>query len=172
MIRKILLGSLCAFSLVTPAFADAANLLGVFGNWSAYSTGTGSSMTCYAMSQPRAMQPRNIKRAATYLMVSDWPGRKVKAEPEIAPGYEYKESAPVSLAVGPDKFIFFARNDAKNGTAWLQSLGDTQRLIDAMGKGVSAVATGTSARGTKTTDTYSLAGFNDALAKIHAVCNM
>ena len=74
--------------------------------------------------------------------------------------------------MGPDKFIFFARNDAKSGTAWLQSLGDTQRLIDAMSKGVSAVATGTSARGTKTMDTYSLAGFNDALAKIHAVCNM
>ena len=172
MIRKILLSSLCAFSLATPAFADAANLLGVFGNWSTYSTGAGSSMTCYAMSQPRATQPKNAKRATVYLMVSDWPGRKVKAEPEIAPGYEYKESAPVSLAVGPDKFVFFARNDAKSGTAWLQSLGDTQRLVDAMSKGVSAVATGTSARSTKSIDTYSLSGFNDALAKIHAVCNM
>ena len=47
-----------------------------------------------------------------------------------------------------------------------------QRLIDAMSTGVSAVASGTSSRGTKTSDTYSLAGFNDALAKIHAVCNM
>jgi hypothetical protein len=172
MIRKILLGSLCALSLTTPAFADAANLLGAFGNWSAYSTGTGSSMTCYAMSKPRAMQPRNTKRAVTYLMVSDWPSRKVKAEPEIVPGYEYKESAPVSLAIGPDKFTFFARNEAKSGSAWLQSLGDNQRLVDVMSKGVSVVAAGTSSRGTKTTDTYSLAGFNDALAKIHAVCNM
>ena len=89
MICKILLGSLCALSLIfpalaTPAFADAANLLGAFGNWSAYSTGTGNSMTCYAMSKPRAMQPKNIKRAATYLMISDWPGRKVKAEPRRA----------------------------------------------------------------------------------------
>ena len=172
MICNILLGSLCALSLATPAFADAANLLGAFGNWSAYSTGTGSSMTCYAMSKPRAMQPRNAKRGEIYLMVSDWPSRKVKAEPEIVPGYEYKEIAPVSLAIGPDKFIFFARNEAKNGTAWLQSLGDNQHLIDAMSKGVSAVAAGTSSRGTKTVDTYSLAGFNDALAKIHAVCNM
>jgi len=172
MIRKLLLGSLCAVSLTTPAFADAANLLGVFGNWSAYSTGSGSTMTCYAMSQPRAVQPKKLKRAAIYLMVSDWPGRKVKAEPEIVPGYEYKESAPVTLAVGPDKFTFFARNEAKSGTAWLQSLNDGQRLIDTMSKGVSAVAAGTSSRGTKTTDTYSLSGFNDALNKIHAVCNM
>src|SRR6185437_9275216 len=172
MIRKLLLGSLCAVSLTTPAFADAANLLGVFGNWSAYSTGSGSTMTCYAMSQPRAVQPKKLKRAAIYLMVSDWPGRKVKAEPEIVPGYEYKESAPVTLAVGPDKFTFFARNEAKSGTAWLQSLNDGHRLIDTMSKGVSAVAAGTSSRGTKTTDTYSLSGFNDALNKIHAVCNM
>jgi hypothetical protein len=172
MIRTILLGTLCAFSLATPVSADAANLLGVFGNWSAYSTGAGNSMTCYAMSQPRATQPKNAKRTAVYLMVSDWPGRKVRAEPEIVPGYEYKERAPVSLAIGPDKFAFFARNDAKSGTAWLQSLSDTQRLIDTMSKGVSAVATGASTRGTKTIDTYSLSGFNDALTKIHAVCNM
>lgn len=177
MIRTILLGSLCAFSLmasvcVTPAAAETANLLGVFGNWSAFSTGTGSSMTCYAMSKPRARQPKATKRGDIYLMVSDWPGRKVKAEPEIVPGYEYKANAPVTLAVGPDKFTFFSRNEAKSGTAWLQSLTDGERLIDTMTKGVSVVATGTSSRGTKTTDTYSLQGFNDALAKIHAVCNM
>jgi hypothetical protein len=124
------------------------------------------------MSQPRATQPRKAKRAAIYLMVSDWPGRKIKAEPEIVPGYEYKESVPASLEIGPDKFAFFSRNEAKSGTAWLQSLNDGQRLIDSMSKGVSAVTIGTSLRGTRTVDTYSLAGFNDALAKIHAVCNM
>ena len=45
-------------------------------------------------------------------------------------------------------------------------------LMDALNHGVSAVAIGTSARGTTTVDTYSLAGFGDALAKIHAACNM
>lgn len=172
MIRTFLLGSLCALSLATPALADSANLLGVFGNWTAYSTGSGNSMTCYAMSKPKASQPKNAKRTAVYLMVSDWPGRKVKAEPEIVPGYEYKESAPITLAVGPDKFTFFARNESKSGTAWLKSLGDNDKLMDTMKAGVSAVAAGTSVRGTKTVDTYSLAGFNDALAKIHASCNM
>ena len=38
--------------------------------------------------------------------------------------------------------------------------------------GVSAVASGTSAKGTKTIDTYSLQGFGDALAKVHAACQM
>src|SRR5580698_9638942 len=110
---------LLAVSLATPAAADPANLLGVFGNWAAYSTGSGDSMTCYAMSKPRAVRPANLKRNDIFLMVSDWPGRKIKAEPEIVPGYEYKAGAPVALEIGSAKFEFFSRNDAKSGSAWL-----------------------------------------------------
>ena len=174
MIRALLLSSLCAATLVaaTPAYADAANLLGVFKNWSAYSTGSGDSMTCYAMSTPRAVRPAGAKRNAIFLMVSDWPGRKIRAEAEIVPGYEYKANVAVSLGIGSDKFDFFSRNEAKSGTAWLRNLNDSARLISALSGGVSAVAMGTSAKGTKTVDTYSLAGFADAVAKIHAVCNM
>ncbi len=158
-------------ALIVPAAAEPANLLGVFGNWSAFSTGTGSGMTCYALSKPRASRPA-AKRGAIYLMVSDWPGRRVKAEPQIIYGYQAKEGAPAGLGVGSDKFIFFQKNSGKEGSAWLTSLNDNPRLIDAMRGGVSAVASGISQRGTKTSDTYSLSGFNDALAKIHATCNM
>jgi hypothetical protein len=156
----------------TPASADAANLLGVFKNWSAYSTGTGNAMTCYAMSSPRATQPRAAKRNAIYLMISDWPGRKVKSEAQVVPGYEYKAGIAVSLGIGPDKFNFFSRNEGKSGSAWLLSLNDNARLLDSLARGVSAVAIGVSARGTRTVDTYSLAGFSDAIAKIHDVCRM
>lgn len=172
MIRKLFLGSIALFLSLTPAWADSANLLGAFKNWTAYSTGQGSGMTCYAMSTPRATEPRGAKRAPIYLMVSDWPGRKVKAEPQIVPGYAYKPGAVVTLGIGGDKFNFFSRNDGQAGSAWLQNLGDGNALNDALAHGVSAVAIGTSSRGTKTVDTYSLAGYGDALAKIHAACNM
>jgi len=156
-----------------PAAAEPANLLGVFGNWTAYTSGTGSSLTCYALSKPRASRPSTAKRgAAVYLMVSDWPSRKVKAEPQIIYGYQGKENGAAALAVGSDKFTFFIRNNGKEGSAWLQQLGDNDRLITAMHSGVSAVASGTSSKGTKTSDTYSLAGFNDAMAKVHAACDM
>ena len=168
-----------AFALTTalcvgvalPAAAEPANLLGLFGNWSAYTTGTGSSLTCYALSKPRASRPA-AKRGAIYLMVSDWPSRKVKAEPQIVYGYQAKEGGAAALGVGSDKFTFFIRNNGKEGSAWLQQLNDNSRLIDAMQAGVSAVASGISARGTKTSDTYSLSGFNDAMAKVHAACQM
>jgi len=170
--KKILgLSAALSLSLALPAAAEPATLLGVFGNWSAYTSGTGSSLTCYALSKPRASRPA-AKRGAIYLMVSDWPSRKVKAEPQIVYGYQAKEGGAAALGVGSDKFTFFIRNNGKEGSAWLQQLNDNSRLIDAMQAGVSAVASGISARGTKTSDTYSLSGFNDAMAKVHAACQM
>ena len=149
-----ILGLLTAAALCVgasaPAMAEPANLLGVFGNWSAFSSGTGSSLTCYALSKPRATQPKAAKRSSIYLMVSDWPSRKVKAEPQIVYGYQAKEGGTASLGVGPDKFSFFIRNNGKDGSAWLQQLNDNPRLVSAMGGGVSAVAIGVSSKGTKT----------------------
>src|SRR5689334_6740787 len=136
---------LLSLVLAGPAAAEPANLLGVFGNWTAYTSGTGSSLTCYALSKPRATRPASAKRGKTvYLMVSDWPERKVKAEPQIVYGYQAKEGGAASLGVGSDKFTFFIRNKDKEGSAWLQQLSDNPRLISAMGEGVSAVASGTS----------------------------
>jgi hypothetical protein len=162
-----------SLGLVLPVAAEPANLLGVFGNWSAFTSGTGSSLTCYAMSKPRATRPATAKRAKdVYLIVSDWPSRKVKAEPQIVYGYQAKEGAAAALGVGGEKFIFFIRNSGKDGSAWLQQLGDNVRLVTAMQEGVSAVASGVSSKGTKTIDTYSLSGFNDAITKVHAACDM
>ncbi|HKQ10954.1 MAG TPA: invasion associated locus B family protein [Rhizomicrobium sp.] len=166
------LGIVLGLSLATPAAAEPATLLGAFGNWTAYSSGTGDKLTCYALSKPRASRPATAKRSAVYLMVSDWPSRKVKAETQIVYGYQAKEGGAAALGVGADKFTFFIRNTGKEGSAWLQQLGDNARLITAMQEGVSAVASGASMRGTKTSDTYSLSGFKDALEKIHAVCQM
>jgi hypothetical protein len=160
-----------------PAAAEPANLLGVFGNWSAYTTGTGSSLTCFATTKPRATRPATVKRddKKLFLMVSDWPSRKVKSEVQIVYGYQGKEGGGASLGVGGDRFTFFIRNKGKEGSAWLQQLSENTRLIAAMQDGVSAVASGTSGVGKKvikTTDTYSLTGFNDAMTKVHAACDM
>lgn len=177
-IAGIFAGISLSLAAIAPAAAQPAvgtgpaTFLGAFSNWSAYSTGTGSSMTCYALSKPRATRPKGAKRTDIYLMVSAWPSRKIKGEPQIVLGYPGNEKGAASLGVGAEKFTFFIRNNGKEASAWLTSLNDSQRLIDAMRSGVSAVASGVSQRGTKTIDTYSLSGFNDALTKIQTACPM
>lgn len=173
MFRNLLIAMATLVLVVGPsAAAESANLLGVFDSWSAYSAGDGVSKTCYILSKPRATQPRNVKRGDIFLMISDWPARKVKAEPQIVYGYPTKEGGPASLGIGGDKFTFFMRNLKADGSGWLQSLGDNDKLIAAMRGGVTAVARGRSKRGTTTVDTYSRAGFSAALDKAHAACGM
>jgi len=167
---------LLSAAALVPWFANAADehpeLLGSFKSWTAYTTGSGDSKVCYALSRPTASEPRKIRRDPAYFLINDWPGRKAKGEPEIVPGYQYKDGSDVTAQVGSDKFSLFTKNEGGAGGAWVEAQTDEQRLIEAM-KGTSeATVTGTSKRGTVTHDTYSLAGLSDALDKAHQACGM
>jgi len=166
-------GAALLFSLGAAA-ADTATLLDVSKNWSAFTSGSGSSKICYALSKPTATDPKKAKRDPIYFIITDWPGRspKAKSEPEAVPGYQYKEGSIATAQVGSDKFELFTQNEAGQGAAWVRKRTDEVRLIDAMRRGQELVVTGTSKRGTQTHDTYSLAGLSDALDKIHTACGM
>ncbi len=146
--------------------------LGRFKDWSALTAGSGADKTCYAVSQPVASDPKGVTRGQAYFLISDFPSRKVKAEPQIVPGYAYPANGTVSVTVGSDKWTFFTKNEGDNGGAWLKSRDDEAKLVAAMQKGSRMVVTGTSARGTTTTDAYSLSGITAALQKAHAECKM
>src|SRR5689334_12613586 len=79
----------------THALAVAAQpaLLGTFQNWSAYETGTGEGKVCYVLSRPSSTEPAGIKRDAAFFLINDWPARHARAEPEIVPGFQYKEGS-------------------------------------------------------------------------------
>src|ERR1700712_174205 len=153
------------------AATDSPTLLGVSSAWSAFTSGSGSSKICYAISKPTATSPK-AKRDPIYFVITDWPGRspKAKSEVEVVPGYVYKEGSTVTVSVGSDKFSFFTQNDAGAGAAWIRAHGDEIKVVEAMKHGAQVLVTGTSKRGTVTRDTYSLAGLGDALDKIHAAC--
>jgi len=154
-----------------PAAADTPTLLGVSHDWSAFTSGTGSSKICYAISKPISTKPK-AKRDPIYFLINDWPGRRAKSEPEFVPGYQYKDGGTVTASVGGVAVTFFTQNDAGQGAAWVRERADEVKLITAMKSGSALVVTGASKRGTKTTDTFSLNGLSDALDKIHTACGM
>ncbi|MBL6939765.1 MAG: hypothetical protein ISS15_04570 [Alphaproteobacteria bacterium] len=166
-----LLGCAVLALAAIPASADTPTLLGVSRDWSAFTSGTGGSKMCYALTKPTSSKPK-AHRDPIYFLVNDWVGRRVKGEPEMVPGYQYKDGSTVTATVGGQSFTFFVQNDGGAGAAWVRQRADEERLIAAMRSGSTLVVTGTSKRGTKTTDTFSLAGLGDALDKIHAACGM
>lgn len=164
--------SIAGVAATLPAGAESPEKLGTFKNWSAYTSGSGDAKVCYALSTPTMMEPTRLKRDPAYFLINDWPGRKAKSEPEVVPGYLYKEGSKVTAEVGSDKFEFFTKNDNGAGDAWVQQEDDEKRLIEAMRRGAEVIVTGISRRGTLTRDTYSLAGLSDALDKAHEACGL
>ena len=170
--RALLAGAFAAAIFVSSVAADTPpTLLGSFNSWSAFQATTSGGRTCYALAKPKSSEPKKAKRDPIYLLISDWPQRRTKSEPEIVPGYEYKTDSTVTAAVGSDKFEFFTKNDG-GGSAWIKEQADETRFVEAMKRGAQVIVAGTSQRGTMTHDTYALSGFSAALDKIHAACGM
>ena len=165
LIRRLII-VLCLVVLATPALAEEDKLLGRYGAWEAHKLLRDGETTCYAISRPKSKLPKKLKRDETYFMVAHWLERDKMAEPSIVAGYAYRDGSTADVAVGKAKFQFFTKGDG----AWLAEDKDETRLVAAMKKGPTMAVKGTSARGTKTTDSYSLSGFGTALDKAAKAC--
>jgi invasion protein IalB len=146
--------------------ADAATLQRRHGDWSTYKHEDAQQTICFALSQPKDIQPKGVSRGGIYFYISAWPREGVKAEVSARVGYPLKKGTPVTLVVGAESFLLFSTEDR----AYVSNPADELRLIEAMKKGSRMVLTGQSERGTTTTDTYSLSGFAAALQQLTQGC--
>jgi hypothetical protein len=163
--------ALClAMLLAAPAVAAGPTELATYKAWTAFTASSADGKVCYALSKPTATLPRKAARDPIYVIISVWPGRNVRDELQIVPGYLYREGEPVFAQVGNLRVEFFSRNEGKGGSAWVKNVDDEGSLVRAMRAGYTLTVTGVSKRGTKTTDTYSLSGIASALERAHREC--
>ena len=85
---------------------------------------------------------------------------------QVIAGYRYKPQSDVTLTIDGKKFKLFTLEDR----AYAESEEDDRRIIVLMKRGAKMTVVGTSSRGTKTTDTYSLLGFTKTKAVIDKTC--
>lgn len=149
----------------TSAFAQEVKLLQKYKDWSAY-TATGSPKVCFAVSQPKSKKPRGVRRGPIYFYISHYPGDKVSDEISVKMGYPFPAGGKVTVTIGKDKFTLFTKDEG----AFVEKTADEDRLVEVVKAGSSMRVQGRSTRGTNTTDTYSLSGISDALARIAKEC--
>ena len=154
--------------LAGAAHAQTPNRVGTFKDWSTYAFSDKKGKVCYVASQPKTQEPKGANRDPAYFMITARPSENVRSEISIIIGYPFKPGSKVTADVDGEKFSMFTKADG----AWIENAAEETAMIAAMKKGRSLSVVGTSTRGTVTTDTYSLAGFSDALAKIHDTCKM
>ena len=81
-------------------------------------------------------------------------------------GYQLKPDSDVNVEIGNNKFVMYTKADG----AWLSNAAEEARMVETMRKGADIVITGTSARGTQSTDRYSLKGLSQALDRAAKEC--
>lgn len=153
--------------------AQAAEPVSTHGAWRLFVDGSGAAKHCYIVGEPQSSSPRKVKRGDVYLTIAHRPGQGVRDEVSVKVGYPFSASSNPFARVGSDEYPFFTGVQAQNGAdqwAWLEDLADQPRLVTAMRRGSELVFKATSARGTLTTDSYSLRGVTAAMKALDAAC--
>ena len=101
-------------------------------------------------------------------MVTHRPDEKVANVVSFDEGYPLKEGSAAALDIGGTKFDLFTKGDS----AWAATSDLDKTIVEAMTKGKQAILKATPQKGKPTTDTYSHAGFNQALAMIDKACGI
>jgi invasion protein IalB len=143
-------------------------LLGQYGEWGAYSASPGGKKVCFALAKPTsaATTPPNRPRNPVYMFISSRPAEKVNDEVSIVIGYPFKPGSDATVDVGGTSFALYTQQDG----AWIKNAADETHMVDDMRQGQSAVVKGVSAKGTQSTDTYSLKGLSQALDRTGQDC--
>ena len=158
----------------TPAPAAAAaggaepTLVGQFGTWGAYTATPNGKKVCFALAKPSSSKtnPPNRPRDPAYAFVSTRPAEKVSNEVSIMIGYTLKPGSESTLEVGGASYSMYTQGDG----LWIKNAAEEERMVDAMRKSADVTVKGVSAKGTETTDTFSLKGLAQALERLAQDC--
>lgn len=143
-------------------------LLGQYGVWGAYTASPGGKKICFALAKPTSSKtnPPNRPRDPAYAFISTRPGEKVRNEVSLMMGYGLKPGSEASLEIGNARYALYTQGDG----AWIKNAAEEPAMVDALRKGADATVKGMSARGTETTDVFSLKGIAQALDRVAQDC--
>lgn len=139
-----------------------------FKDWSVFEGTIDNKKICYIATTPEKSEASkaNVRRGDIYLMIAIRPADKVMNEVSYMAGYPLKERSTVSAVVDSKEYKLFTQGEG----AWMPSAKEDQQIVASMQKGTSAVLKGISSRGTRTTDTFSLIGFTNAIKDAKKRC--
>jgi hypothetical protein len=153
-----------------PAAAGGAEptLIGQFGTWGAYTAAPNGKKVCFALAKPSSSKtnPPNRPRDPAYAFVSTRPAEKVTNEVSVMIGYAVKPGSESTLEVGGASYAMYTQGDG----LWIKNAAEEERMVEAMRKAADATVKGVSAKGTETTDTFSLKGLTQALDRLAQDC--
>ncbi len=162
----VLLCTLAAVLFILPAHSQEVTALGRHGAWIAYTYQENGQPVCYMTSAPTKSEGNYSRRGDVQMLVTHRPSRQAFDVISVVAGYEYERDTDVTLSIDGNRRNLFTNGDR----AWARDSATDQAMTQAMIKGRNGIVSGTSSRGTLTTDTFSLVGFTAAHEAISKAC--
>ena len=129
-----------------------------------------SGAICHLLRPARSASVAGANHRYSFRMfssISTRPEEKVSNEVSVlVTGYAFKPNSEASVAIGGTNFAMYTQNDG----AWVKNAAEETKLVDAMRKSADIVIKATTARGTQTTDTFSLKGISQAIDRAAEEC--
>ena len=143
-------------------------LIGQYGTWGAYTATPNGRKVCFALAKPQSSKtnPPNRPRDPAYAFVSTRPAERVVNEVSIMIGYALKPGSESSLEVGGSAYAMYTQGDG----LWIKNAAEEEQMVSAMRKSAEVTVKGVSAKGTETTDVFSLKGLSQALDRLAQDC--
>jgi Invasion associated locus B (IalB) protein len=143
-------------------------LIGQYDEWGAYTATPNGKKVCFALAKPvsGSTNPPNRPRDQAWIFISSRPGERVRDEVSVIFGYGLKASSDANIEISGGSYAMNTQGDG----AWVKNPAEEPKLVETMRKGRDMTVKGTSAKGTVSTDVYSLKGLAQALDKVGQEC--
>jgi hypothetical protein len=144
------------------------SLIGQYEEWGAYMATPNGRKVCFALAKPvsTSTNPPNRPRDQPWIFISSRPGEKVRDEVSVVFGYGLKPSSDANIEIAGGSYAMNTQGDG----GWVKNPAEEPKLVETMRKGRDMTVKGTSAKGTVSTDVYSLKGLAQALDKVGQEC--
>jgi hypothetical protein len=165
--RRATLGLATALTiLAAPVFAQAVKQMGEYRSWTAYAATDTTGPVCFAISKPVSVEPMPDGYTEASLYLTNRPSEGVADELNLIAGYMFAPDTPAIALVDGQTFELFTEKDG----AWLRNASEATNLASALRAGTTLVIEGTSDKGIKITETFSLSGATAASRAISDNC--
>lgn len=162
----VLLVSLLFVVNGTASYAGEPRLVASHGDWDAYVFIENGNKVCYMASKPKKDEGKYTRRGDIYALITHRPSEGTKNVFSYITGYTYKRGSDATIQIDSKKHDLFTQDD----TAWAPDAETDKALAKEIREGSKMIVRGTSARGTKTKDTFSLKGSTKAYERISKEC--
>ena len=164
MLPRIALAAALVVGFVFGAAAQNGVQIANFQYWDVHVLTSAQGRVCFVASRPSDARTDPPGRARSEVLFMVTIGTN---ETYAQMGYPLAPDSEVLVTVdGGEAFTMFVNGEG----AWLPSRVEDDLLVAAMRRGTEMVVRGRSARGTNTTDTYSLRGITAALERAAREC--